>query len=326
MIFKKKKQADQSGSDAGRARVRYSDRAVGDEERRVPRSFSYQAARPQTPTANTSVQPTRRRERLRGVDSLAMAGATRSQRLRSIARHIPGILAVLLLVAGLAYNLGVSAQPRIQINGELDSSDSTQHQEYQQIVSAAFAKLPATARTKLTFDSDALAGQLQKNHPELGGVRISLPFFGQRPIVHLETPPRSFVYSNGRVSSVILDSSGRVLSYGGSSDLPRVTDGSALEAEVGKQVLPSDEAAFMRLAFDELKQAGVTVESFNLPPIVGRLELRVQGAPYLVRMTMRQPPAEQIGSYLATRASLVEKGITPAEYIDVRVSGRIYYK
>lgn len=325
MMFKKKKQADQGNNDTVRPRVRYSDRAANGDTRQVPRSFSYQAARPQNLDA-APARPAGRRDRLRGVDSLAMTGAARGQRLKAMAQHIPGIIAVVLLVCGVAYNLGVSPQPRIQINGELDSSDSTQHEEYEQIVASAFAKLPTTARTKLTFDSGALAGQLQKNHPELGGVRISLPFFGQRPIVHLETPPRSFVYGNGRVSSAILDSSGRVLSLGGSSDLPRVTDTSALEVEVGKQVLPSDEAAFMRLVSDELKQVGVTVESFNLPPIMGRLELRVQGAPYLVRMTMRQPPAEQIGSYLATRAELTEKGIAPAEYIDVRVSGRIYYK
>lgn len=323
MIFKKKKQADQASSDAGRARVRYSERTRSADTRQVPRSFSYQGVRTQAPDA--PVKPTKRRDRLRGVDSVAL-NTTRGQRLKATVQHIPGIIAVLLLVAGIAYNLGVSAQPRIQINGELDSSDSAQHQEYERIVASAFAKLPTTARTKLTFDSEALAVQLQKNHPELGGVRISLPFFGQRPIVHLETPPRSFVYSNGRVSSAILDSSGRVLSLGGSSDLPRVIDTSALEVEVGKQVLPSDEAAFMRLAFNEFKQAGVTVESFNLPPVVGRLELRLQGAPYFVRMTTQHPPAEQIGAYLATRASLVEKGITPAEYVDVRVSGRIYYK
>lgn len=322
-MFKKRKTV----APTDRPRTRYSERA-NDDPRPAMRSFSYQSIRqpgtPQRPAGRSNEE--KRRERLRSVDSLSMPGGERHQRLRAVLRHTPGIVAVLLLLCGIFYNLGVSVQPRIQINGEVDSASMAQHDEYERIVAEAFAKLPVTARTKLTFDSEALSVQLQQHHPELGGVRISLPFFGQRPVVHLETPPRSFVYSNARISAAILDSSGRVLSLGSTAELPRVSDTSNLEATVGKQVLPSDEAAFMRLVYDELRAKGIKVERFTLPAVMGRLEFRVEGAPYLVRMTMSQAPAEQIGAFLATREELAKQGIMPAEYLDVRVSGRIYYK
>jgi len=324
MFKKRNTPSQQSGSNSDRPRVRYSERDTRQFDR-APRgtSFSYQSRG----ASDQSEQLRGSKPRLRATESLAVSQArSRTARLKSLAQHIPGILAVGLLVVSVVYNLGVSTDPRIQINGSVAAHSTEQQAEYERIVQQAFERLPVTSRTKLTFDSDGLGALLQKNHPELGGVRISLPFFGQRPVVHLETPPRSFVYTNARSETAVLDSNGRVLALGAASDLPRISDTASLEMAVGKQVLPSDEAAFMKLVYDELQRSGVQVESFALPAVPKRLEVKLKDTPYFVKMTMQQGAAEQAGAYLATRESLQKQGATPAEYVDVRVSGRIFYK
>lgn len=329
MFGKKRNNSRERPDDQSRARMRYSERSDA-QQRGSVRSFSYQARGGQTPVSESLERKPRgadQRSRLRATDSVSLAGGqSRRERLKRAAQHIPGVLVVLLLLVSIGYNLGVSTNPRVQLNGEVAAQSTQQHEEFERIVTSAFEQLPATSRTKLTFDTETFSNQLQKEHPELGGVRVSLPFFGQRPVVHLETPPRSFVYTGADGRTAVLDSSGRVLSLGSASDLPRVTDTASLELAIGKQVLPSDEAAFMRLVYDELAHANVKVESFSLPPIVKRLEFKVQGSPYVVRMTMQHAPAEQVGAYLATRENMTKQGIAPGEYIDVRVAGRIYYK
>ena len=64
----------------------------------------------------------------------------------------------------------------------------------------------------------------------------------------------------------------------------------------------------------------------TLPPAASELDVKIAGKPYFVKFNLQADDARrQAGTFLATQAQLQRKGITPAQYIDVRVEGRAYY-
>jgi flagellar basal body rod protein FlgF len=78
----------------------------------------------------------------------------------------------------------------------------------------------------------------------------------------------------------------------------------------------------------QLKTAGINYSRLVLPASSQELDVFIQGQPYFVKFNMHDPSTarEQAGEFLATMHYLQGKSITPASYIDVRLSGRVYYK
>ncbi len=65
----------------------------------------------------------------------------------------------------------------------------------------------------------------------------------------------------------------------------------------------------------------------TLPVGTSELDVRLAGQPYSVKFNLESGTArQQAGTFLATESKLKSQNVTPAEYIDVRVDGRAYYK
>jgi hypothetical protein len=205
----------------------------------------------------------------------------------------------------------------------------------QTIYQAAADKLIAGSvwnQNKITIDTGKLAHELQTEFPELNSVSITLPLISNRPIFYIQpTLPGLILIGNG--GTYLLDTNGNallsinnpesVLSYG----LPVVTDHSGLKLSPGRQVLTPDDVGFIQTVVAQLTYKHFKIASMNLPAATSELDVQIAGQPYYIKFNLESGDAlQQAGTYLAVQANLQSQGITPTQYIDVRVDGRAYYK
>lgn len=256
----------------------------------------------------------------------------REQTTRQWLRSIPVLLTGVVLAVCLGYNLLVSTNPRIIFVGS-GAADQTLLQDREVYSMAVRGVLEESVfnRSKLTFQADSVRQSLEEQFPELESVRVSLPFMGIKPVVHIEpaTPALVLVASDG--ASSVLDASGRVISMDvgrvpQTESIAVVNDRSGLEAGIGALLLPGDNIAFIHSFLYQLRQKDYEVESLTLPAGVQELEVRLQGRAYVVRLSLREDARQQAGALIATLEYLRDARIQPKQYIDVRVGERMYYR
>lgn len=190
-------------------------------------------------------------------------------------------------------------------------------------------------RNKLTINTAAIDRQLLAQFPELVSVHTALPLLAHRPVVYLQTAQPALILSTAK-GDFLIDSAGKALLSGtdtaagkvdSAAGLPRVTDTSGLNVRLGRQALTRENVEFIQTVVAQLKARGVTIEGMTLPPGTSQLDVKIAGQPYYVKFNLHSDTArQQAGTYLATIAQLKRQGIMPAQYIDVRVDGRAYYR
>lgn len=182
---------------------------------------------------------------------------------------------------------------------------------------------------KITFDETSLTSALQKQFPEISSVWVELPIFGQKPIIHLTISEPTFIYSSNNVS-YILDADGVIVGtqagLASIKNLPTVIDQSNIAFKVGDKVISSDSVYFINQVIAQAKKAKVPIASVVLPAIAQEIQLRTIDRPYYVKFYFGNDVLVQTGQWLASRHEFDTKGITPSEYLDVRVAGKIFYK
>jgi hypothetical protein len=303
------------------------------QQERIPqmgqnRTFSYHAARSQS-EVTTGREATQNKPAIRRLP-------TRLQRLR---KHAGWLVLIVIFLGVVVYELELSTMPRVVSLAE--SSDQPFLREtavYQDAAQKLFAA-SATNRNKLTVDSSQIALLMRVQFPELAEVSVALPIIGDRPTVYVRPADPALVLAatNG---TFVVDENGRALATltGGSAGLaslakigvPTVTDQSSLSAKLGQQVLPKDVASFIDAIAAQLKAKKIELQSMTLPTAAGELDVYVAGQTYFVKYNLQEGGAEaanaQTGSFLAVKRQLEQQGKKPSQYIDVRLSGRTYWK
>lgn len=188
-------------------------------------------------------------------------------------------------------------------------------------------------QNKLTLDASGISAKLKAMFPELSDVSVTFPLLGSQPVVYLQPSEPTFVLSaNGE--SYVLDSSGRVLANAKSvtaqkiAMLPVVIDQSGLQPNVGSTVLPTTEVSFIQTVLAQLQAKNIKVRQIVLPAAAFEADIYISGKPYFVKFNMQDTNGalQQAGSFIAVYQYLATKNITPSQYIDVRIDGRVYYK
>lgn len=105
-----------------------------------------------------------------------------------------------------------------------------------------------------------------------------------------------------------------------------VSDQSGVPAEAGQEVINQRFLSFLGQAVALFDKHGLTVTEAILPPdTVRQVEFRLDGKPYVVRMTIDRTAEAQVEEALKAISFLDGRGSTPS-YIDVRVDQRVFYK
>lgn len=203
-------------------------------------------------------------------------------------------------------------------------------QEYQH---AADSALRSTFfnRNKFTANTKVVEAALQQQFPELAVASVSVPIFGTKPMLKLQAANPALII-NTQNKLLMLDETGRAV--GQASDikqrdmatLPIVSDDTGIPGAVGKTVLPAENVDFIKQVVHQLQAKNIRIQTLSLPPLANELRMQPEGAGYYVKFNMAGDARLQAGSYLAVKERLEKDKTRPAEYIDVRVEEKAYFK
>lgn len=301
-------------------------RSEGETRLAQNRTFSYAANRSQT-DFNTGREATQNKPPLRQIPG-------KVQKLR---RHFGWLLAAVAFVGIVGYEMQLSTTPKVV--SLVQASDAPFLQDSSVYARKASELFNATAanRNKLTVDTSNITLQLKRQFPELQDVSVSLPLIGDQPTVYIRPAAPALTLSSSS-GNYLIDESGRAVaeeSTGSSSDttklqVPMVTDQSGIKVQVGSQVLPRSATSFISTVVAQLKAQHIAIKSLTLPATASELDVYVANTPYFIKFNLHDADsgeaALQAGTYIATSKQLTKQGITPSQYIDVRLEGRAYYK
>jgi len=233
------------------------------------------------------------------------------------------IVIILVVLFCLGYSLMVQPTPRIMINSLAYHPTSVYQAAARQDLSGL------RNRNKISFNEQGVIESLQKQFPEISTASVELPIFGQKPTLRLTIAPPAFVLnSNG--SSYVINTDG-VAAIGasklsGSQKLLVVVDQSGFKTTVGSRVLSADNVSFITQIIAQCKHTNVPISSMSLPALAGELDLHTVDKPYYVKFYLDGNAMLETGQFLAARHQFAASHQDPAQYLDVRVSGKIFYK
>jgi hypothetical protein len=250
----------------------------------------------------------------------------KQQPKRQVRKYVFGLLDIILLAAavlGILYALALNDQPNIA------ASSSAYHDSSVYRIAAAEQLNHLKNRNKITFDQQGLAQQLQHRFPEIISVQTELPLFSEQPTVRLAiAPPAFFLNSQGR--SYIVSAAGKAVSP--AQNLPRIQDLVPIQDQSGYRILPgqpvlsSGSVGFINTVIAQCRRAGIPIATLTLPPTPQELDLRTKDQSYYVKFYLNGDALTETGQFLAARAHFKQTGQPPAQYLDVRVAGKVFLK
>jgi hypothetical protein len=294
-------------------------------------AFSYYTSRASEPVERTKAKDPKRtpdkREQKPQVQPQKPEAEKEKSASRSVLASISFWLLLIVIVVCVGKMLILSTDPKIVIVGKTVTSSSylqsnaTYEAAAEKILNGSVAN-----RTKLTVDAEGLSQRLKEEFPELEDVSISIPLVNSRPVVYIQPADPSLVAQTTQ-GNYALSKSGYVLTALQSlpSGVPVVVDQSGLVPRLGKPLMPSSTVSFVQTVLYQLNAAHLPVTAFVLPGSSPyELDVRLEGKPYMIKFNLEADALTQSGAAIATIQQL--GGTVPANYIDVRVPGRVYYK
>lgn len=258
-------------------------------------------------------------------------GDPKSRPWRRFLRNLPGNLAVLLILLCLGYVITLENTVNIvTLSPRSDSNLLRPKEDYAQTAKRILADSPFS-RTKISVDSNGFEKKMLVEFPELDRATLTLPLMGHRPIVDLIARKPVMMLANAQ-GVWLLDKNGLVMMKAAdatgldSLGLSTVIDESNLEVVLGRGVLTAQSVTFIADLSNQLAAAKVVVQSLTLPASANELRLQVAGRPYYIKFNMENDPRLSAGEFLALQKKLDAEGITPGEYIDLRLGERAFYK
>lgn len=241
-------------------------------------------------------------------------------------KYLFGVLdfGVLLLFLGVfVYSLIIKPEPKILANSY------TYHPEAAYRQAAREGLKSFTSRNKLTIDEDQIIKNLQSKFPEIADGRLELPVISQVPTLHLTIAEPALVL-NTSATGYIISSVGTVVDeaadFSGREGLPVVRDQADFNLKPGNPALSRESTRFIMNVWRYAQASDINIESMALPAVPMELNLKTTDKPYFVKFYLGGDAALQTGQFVAARAQFEKDGISPSEYLDVRVQGKIFYK
>jgi len=244
------------------------------------------------------------------------------------------VIIILLILAFIIDDLILNTNPRLIIAGNTNTTElfSVSQTKYQKAATQLFTQSVST-RTKITINTANITLQLEKDFPELSSVSVSLPIIGHQPTVTVvPAEPAIIVSPQGQTESFLVATNGRVLASRTTSwpknTLPEIVDETGINYVVGQTTMSPSDISFIQLIDTQFISKNIGIRSMTLPAQSRELDVYVQGEPYYVQFNLEDntDALQQIGTYLATQQYLTTNKITPSQYIDAMVIGRVYYK
>ncbi len=176
----------------------------------------------------------------------------------------------------------------------------------------------------VTFDNGAFVSKLQQADPLLRNVTVRRKWLHTIVVTAVLKQP-SLGWSTGNVTYV-LDRDGTVIGQGGATPgLPVVYDGSNLPVQLGQRAANEHFVGFVTQIMPALAAQGIGVTRLDIKETTLDLTATTNKGYRLLFDTGRDAQ-EEVGDLAAVQRLLVSQKRTPAEYIDLRIAGKAYYK
>lgn len=249
---------------------------------------------------------------------------------RRLAYQLPAILTAAIILFSLAYLSTLTTSPKIVPYVE-STPNLLQDSKVYAAAAADILDDSILNRSKLTIDTDKIAAELKQKFPELAEVSVVMPLAGRRPIIELQPADPALIIA-AESGVFILNADGRAVMdarkapAGLTENVPLLADETATPVELGSLALTKDMVAYVNNVSHQLRSADMEIESMVLPTLPHELHLRVVGEEYYVKLNTLGDARIQSGAFLAVHESLSKQNQLPAEYIDVRLEDKVFYK
>lgn len=244
-------------------------------------------------------------------------------------RRVAVLVCFAFALGVVVYNTTLTTNPAVVLTGTPAERAGLKEAQVYQRASAELLGATLLNRSKLTFNGKEFQQAFLQKFPEAANVQVTLPILGNQPKVRIDPSPGALTLIDNTGASFIVNERGLVIAKNasrGDQTMAVVNDTSGIKAQLGKQILPSDNVAFILRVRSQLAAKNIQVVSFTLPPATHQLQAKIHDKPYYVTFTFTNNVDQQIGAYLAVQRKLNETKVTPSQYIDVRIGERVFYK
>jgi hypothetical protein len=238
-------------------------------------------------------------------------------------RHIGGLFfGVLIGAAGLFFLI---AQFTAGVVVKADDVTMQLDPIYEAAIQDYLSERPVE-RLRFLLNEDALNAYLQAKAPEVSSVHIEgMAGFGKSSfIVTMRTPIAG--WSVGGQQKYVDE---RGVSFDRNySRAPavQIVDKSGIPVQTGRAVASNRFLGFVGLVVGQAKQHGYVATEVIIPERTTRqIQLRVDGVGYPIIISIDRGAGEQVEDMARSIQWIKERNITP-EYLDVRISGKAFYK
>lgn len=257
---------------------------------------------------------------------------TRQMTLRFKWQYVPAMIAFAALFICVVSMVSLSSNAKISVLSSEQTAPGLLRGEaaYTEAAKQILGR-SINAKTKLSIDSVSFDRQMKERFPEIAQTSITLPLMGRRPIVELAIVRPSLLISTTR-GVYVVDDRGRAImdarEVKGVTDLklPVVSDEAGPVVKAGQKILTEQAVTFITTFNKQLQNKGVSVRSISPAPSATEVSVRLNDYQYIVKASLATDPRLAAGRFLALKGNLEQQRISPAEYIDVRVEERAYYK
>jgi hypothetical protein len=238
-------------------------------------------------------------------------------------RHIGGILVLVLLAAAVLFSLVF----QFTTTAIVRTSDVSRSLDpvYAEAIDAYLTRQPIE-RLRFLLHEDALSDYLQTVTPEIASVHSDgFGGFGKSVfVVEMRQPIAGW---NIRGVQRYVDASGVSFDRNHfTTPKVQIIDNSGIQVEAGQAVASNQFLSFVGRVVGLANANQHPVLQVIIPQGTTRqIELRIQDVAFPVRLLIDRPAGEQIEDMTKSLAWLKERSLTP-EYLDVRVSGRAFYR
>lgn len=176
----------------------------------------------------------------------------------------------------------------------------------------------------ITFNSDVLVAKLSAADPMIASISVRRQWpNGVTLTVGLKTPSIGWVSGD---QPYVIDLDGIAIgSLPAGSKLPVVLDGSNLPVTIGKKVATGKFVQYIRDVTPALAAAGVNVVALQVKDTTLDLYVVTDKGFYILLDTSR-PVGDTVSDLNHVLTALATQKHTPAEYIDLRIPNKAYYK
>lgn len=249
---------------------------------------------------------------------------TQVHELAAKRRHLGGLLLVVLLASALLYSLISQFTARVTVRAT-DGISLADGKLYEEAIQQYLAQHPAE-RLRFLLNNQALDEFVQSKTPEVAKVEQtgSAGFGASHFQLTMRKPISGWSIDGGRQ---FVDATGTAFEKN-YFEAPRVkiVDQTGIPVETGRAIASNRFLGFVGLAVGFTETYGYKVNEVLLPrDTTHEVELRLEGVSYPIKLSVDRPAGEQVEDMARAVKWLHDQGKNP-QYVDVRVSGKAFYK